>query len=97
VLFKKTDFASPPSVKIVCEPSLASFPWQNVLAVVPKVPVFTTPEVVVIRGRLAVAPTAPALVIFPCVWEVGVLESVNLESLVRARFAVLVIPWTDVV
>ena len=66
---------------VLASDNLESFPWQKLLAVVPKVPVVTTPEVVVIRGRLAVEPTAPALVMLPWAWEVGVLASESLESL----------------
>ena len=51
--------------------NLESFPTQNVFAAVPNEPVVTTPDVVVINGKLAVEPIAPALVIFPCEWLVS--------------------------
>ena len=45
--------------------SRLSLPWQKVLAVLPNVPVVRTPLVVVMTGRFAVLPIAPALVMLP--------------------------------
>jgi hypothetical protein len=51
--------------------------------------VVRTPEVVVTTGRFAVAPIAPALVRFPCVWLVGVLASERRESVVITAVPVM--------
>ena len=53
------------AVGVLESESLESFPWQKLLAVVPKEPVVIAPAVVVMRGRLEVDPILPSFVRFP--------------------------------
>jgi hypothetical protein len=53
------------AVGVLASDKRESFPWQKVFAAVPKDPVAITPLVVVIKGRFAVDPIAPAFEILP--------------------------------
>lgn len=68
-----------------------SLPWQNVPAVVPKDPAWSTPLEPVMTGTPAVVPMAPALVRFPWTCEVGGRASEKRESFPKAT-VVLVVP-----
>jgi hypothetical protein len=67
-----------------------SLPWQNVPAVVPKDPAWSTPLVPVMTGKLAVVPIAPAFEMFPWTCDAGVRESENRESFPKATVALVV-------
>ena len=51
-----------------------SLPWQKVFADEPNEPVVNTPDVVVITGRFAVEPIAPAFVMLPCECEAAAAQ-----------------------
>ena len=59
-------------------------------AVVPNEPACKIPPEPVMIGKFAVVPIRPPLVIFPCVCDVGVLESDNHESLPCANVPAVV-------